>query len=124
MSTSLEYTARPALQGRVFCVWGRALTLAWNEQGPLGGVLGKSCLGSATTEKHVIPGSVRNDTASIAGKLGTQENSNKYLPLGCMKQTMKCFTAVARREGAQVRKGRVGIAGLLKATGRGLASIH
>lgn len=41
-----------------------------------------------------------------------------------MKQTMKCFTAVARREGAQVRKGRVGIADLLKATGRGLASIH
>lgn len=58
------------------------------------------------------------------GGLGTQENSNKYLPLGCMKQTMKCFTAVARREGAQVRKGRVGIADLLKATGRGLASIH
>lgn len=36
---------------------------------------------------------------------------------------MKCFTAVARKERAQVR-GMVGIAGLLKATGKGLASIH
>lgn len=36
---------------------------------------------------------------------------------------MKCVTAMARRERAQVRD-RVGIAGLLKATGKGLASIH
>lgn len=36
---------------------------------------------------------------------------------------MKCSTAVARREWAQVR-GRARIAGLLKATGKGLAPVH
>lgn len=40
-----------------------------------------------------------------------------------MKQTMKCFTAVARKGRAQAR-GMAGIAGLLRATAKGLASTH
>lgn len=59
--------------------------------------------------------------ASNTRRLGTQENSNKYLPVNWTKQTMKCYTATVRRERAQAR-GRVGMVGLLKAPGKGLAS--
>lgn len=38
-----------------------------------------------------------------------------------MKQTMKCCTVTGRRERAQAR-GKVGMAGLLEAPGKGLAS--
>lgn len=44
--------------------------------------------------------------ASNIRRLGTQENSNKYLPVNWTKQTMKCYTATVRRERAQAR-GRV-----------------